>query len=212
MNINALREVADLVDIRSVASYLGLPVNHAGYINCPLHHEKTPSCKLYPEQGRFWCFGCESGGDAIDLTAAVHGCSKGKAAAELNERFNLNIDLGKHQSKIIKRKSQKQQIDLAEQLKAMADHCFDLHRYLSHCFGRLDALEDNLGDFCQRLLDDDDLRVSDPLQYYNKYRKEFIKYANAERRFFAIRDAIGQSRINGQPYPKDEILSILGRA
>lgn len=37
---------------------------------CPLHEERTPSCKIYVRSNDFWCFGCNKGGDTIDLIMA----------------------------------------------------------------------------------------------------------------------------------------------
>lgn len=37
---------------------------------CPLHEERTPSCKVYIKSNDFWCFGCNKGGDTIDLIMA----------------------------------------------------------------------------------------------------------------------------------------------
>ncbi len=37
---------------------------------CPLHEERTPSCKIYVKSNDFWCFGCNKGGDTIDLIMA----------------------------------------------------------------------------------------------------------------------------------------------
>ncbi|MCC7165463.1 MAG: toprim domain-containing protein [Anaerolineae bacterium] len=35
---------------------------------CPLHEENTPSFVVYPEQGRWWCYGaCQTGGDVFKL-------------------------------------------------------------------------------------------------------------------------------------------------
>lgn len=38
-----------------------------GFVNCPFHKEKTPSLKIYREQNRWHCFGCNEGGDVIDF-------------------------------------------------------------------------------------------------------------------------------------------------
>lgn len=40
---------------------------------CPLHEEKTPSFTGYANN-TFYCFGCGSGGDVIELVQAIHKC------------------------------------------------------------------------------------------------------------------------------------------
>ena len=42
---------------------------------CPLHDEKTPSFWIYPDKGKFHCYGCQARGDAIDLYQALTGAS-----------------------------------------------------------------------------------------------------------------------------------------
>lgn len=37
----------------------------------PGHEDKTPSMQLYPDKDRAWCFGCNRGGDVLDLTAIM---------------------------------------------------------------------------------------------------------------------------------------------
>lgn len=46
---------------------------------CPLHGEKTPSLCFYPD-GRWYCFGCHRGGDAVDFLAALRGTDRLQAA------------------------------------------------------------------------------------------------------------------------------------
>jgi hypothetical protein len=38
---------------------------------CPLpdHEDRTPSFVVYPGDGGWWCFGCDRGGDAVNLAA-----------------------------------------------------------------------------------------------------------------------------------------------
>lgn len=58
---------------------------------CPLHEEDTPSFVVYPEQGRWWCYGaCQTGGDVfklvmlkegLDFKSAVHFLDTGASAS-----------------------------------------------------------------------------------------------------------------------------------
>jgi len=42
---------------------------------CPLHDEKTPSFYVYPDTGKFACYGCDQKGDVLDLYQAATGSS-----------------------------------------------------------------------------------------------------------------------------------------
>jgi hypothetical protein len=54
---------------------------------CPFHEEKTPSFAVYPqtatEKAHFFCFGCETKGDAADLKAKVTGRELGEILREV---------------------------------------------------------------------------------------------------------------------------------
>ncbi|MBI1833365.1 MAG: hypothetical protein HYR90_00920 [Candidatus Andersenbacteria bacterium] len=51
---------------------------------CPFHRDKTPSFFVYPEEGRWWCFGaCNEGGDAIDFVQRIRNCNFREAVGEL---------------------------------------------------------------------------------------------------------------------------------
>lgn len=53
---------------------------------CPLHGEQRPSL-LMDARGRWHCFGCGRGGDAVDLHAQLRGISLHQAALELMSRL-----------------------------------------------------------------------------------------------------------------------------
>lgn len=79
-------ERARLVSAAEVAQKAGIPLKKRGdrlWCCCPVHLEKTASCVFYPD-GKWYCHGCHSGGDAIDLFARLHGCSKLEAAKRLS--------------------------------------------------------------------------------------------------------------------------------
>jgi DNA primase len=50
---------------------------------CPLpgHDEKTPSFVVYPGDRGFWCYGCQRGGDVVDLAQAAWGIDRADVAA-----------------------------------------------------------------------------------------------------------------------------------
>ena len=202
------REINMRVTVKDVAERLGLEVNRSGFICCPFHIERTASCRLYDH--KFYCFGCGRSGDSIDLVVAVLGVSKVEAAQQLNEWFSLGMGFKKKSTKV-RRKLSAQQIT-AEMLKCLADDMADLHRWLLQCCVPLRALADNLGEFCQQLLEDDDLRKDSPREYYEKYRTEFEKYYRAEQQYKNIRAAVERSRRNGQGYPFGEVAQIVGRS
>ncbi|MDO8616863.1 MAG: CHC2 zinc finger domain-containing protein [Dehalococcoidia bacterium] len=56
------------------------------YFYCPAHgdgDDRNPSLVAYEDQGAWWCFGCNSGGDQIDWLIARHGMSFRQAVEAL---------------------------------------------------------------------------------------------------------------------------------
>jgi len=45
------------------------------YCLCPFHQETNPSFFLYPETNTFYCFGCQVGGDVIELVKKALNCN-----------------------------------------------------------------------------------------------------------------------------------------
>jgi hypothetical protein len=67
INIEAVRERADIVSI--VEGY-GIRLLKSGKnfkALCPFHSDKSPSFYIYPEEKRFHCYGCQADGDFIDF-------------------------------------------------------------------------------------------------------------------------------------------------
>ena len=55
---------------------------------CPLHQEDTPSFVVYPEQGRWWCYGaCQTGGDVFKLVMLKEGLNFKAALAFLENEI-----------------------------------------------------------------------------------------------------------------------------
>ena len=55
---------------------------------CPFHPDKTPSMQVGE---RFYCYGCNESGDAIDLTAKIFDLRPKEAAEKIANDFGLSI-------------------------------------------------------------------------------------------------------------------------
>lgn len=76
----AISEAKQNTDIVGVFAGAGIELHPTGknfVCICPFpgHSEKTPSCVIYPDQGRFHCYGCGASGDVIDFVRRLHGLS-----------------------------------------------------------------------------------------------------------------------------------------
>lgn len=80
--------VKSAVTPRMAAERYGLQVNRSGMTRCPFHNDRTPSMKL--NEDYFYCFGCTSRGDAIDLTAKLFSLSAQDAAKKLASDFRYH--------------------------------------------------------------------------------------------------------------------------
>ncbi len=58
---------------------------------CPFHKEKTPSFIVTPSRGRYHCFGCGTGGDAISFIMEIEGLSFPEAVEVLARPLNIDL-------------------------------------------------------------------------------------------------------------------------
>lgn len=56
------------------------------FICCPFHNEKTPSCSLFPEENRWYCFGCTKSGDTIDFVMKLKNINFSQAIIFLTSK------------------------------------------------------------------------------------------------------------------------------
>mgnify|MGYP000164971780 CR=1 FL=1 len=67
---------------------------------CPLHEEDTPSFVVYPEQGRWWCYGaCQTGGDVFKLVMLKQGLDFTSALQFLDTGASASIVPSKEKAK-----------------------------------------------------------------------------------------------------------------
>lgn len=74
--------------IRDVAAYYGMDVKRGGMVNCLFHSDNSPSMKLYDDH--YYCFGCHTHGDVIDLTAKLFSLRPSEAANKLCADFHID--------------------------------------------------------------------------------------------------------------------------
>ena len=74
---------------RQVAEFYGAKVNKNGMCQCPFHSDKTPSMKI---DERYYCFGCQETGDAIDYVSKLFNIGLRDAAVKICEDLSLEYD------------------------------------------------------------------------------------------------------------------------
>lgn len=94
MKIDIAR-ILESVSMEDIIDKYGLVKNQYGYISCPIHKEKTPSLKIYPNRKGFYCFGCHTGGDAINFIMHYFGIGFRAAVIRLDYDFALGLNLSK---------------------------------------------------------------------------------------------------------------------
>jgi DNA primase len=86
---------------------------------CPFHTEKTPSFVVFPDTGRWHCFGCGEGGDAFSFLMKVENLSFVEALNRLAERVGVPIS---HAHDEAERKEENQRLYAANEAAAVYYH------------------------------------------------------------------------------------------
>lgn len=81
-DIQEVKQRTDIVD--TIGQHVTLRKsgrNLAGL--CPLHDDHSPSLTVYPDDQRWWCFSCNTGGDVIDFVKAINSLNTHEALEQL---------------------------------------------------------------------------------------------------------------------------------
>jgi len=118
--------VKDSVDIVDAAERYGITVNRYKKARCPFHDDRNPSLSFKDQ--RFKCFVCEARGDVIDLIGHLANTPPLETVRELNQSYNLGIDIDKPipSAEIRRRKH------IQEQKKVFAEWITDTGWTLAH--------------------------------------------------------------------------------
>lgn len=89
-----IEEVKDRTNIVQVISeYLPLKKRGANYLGlCPFHSEKSPSFTVNEQKGIYYCFGCNSTGNAITFLMKKEGVEFMDALRTLAQRAGISIE------------------------------------------------------------------------------------------------------------------------
>lgn len=88
--LQELKMRSDLADI--AASYVNLKRKGKNMVGlCPFHNEKTPSFNIYTDNGSFYCFGCQAGGDVITFIMKIENLDYIEAVRFLAQRVGLTM-------------------------------------------------------------------------------------------------------------------------
>ena len=90
-SIERLRETADMVAVVSKRTDLRrVGTRQVGL--CPFHEERTPSFSVEPEQGLYYCFGCQRGGDAFSFVMETEGVDFPTAIEQLAQDAGVELE------------------------------------------------------------------------------------------------------------------------
>jgi DNA primase len=85
-----VRDATDLVALAS--EHLALKRVGRNFVGlCPFHTEKSPSFNVNPDAGRYKCFGCDAGGDAITFVREVEHLDFVDAVERLASRAGITL-------------------------------------------------------------------------------------------------------------------------
>src|SRR5215471_14478023 len=89
-DVARVRDATDLVALAS--EHLALKRVGRNFVGlCPFHAEKTPSFNVNPEMGRYKCWGCQAGGDAITFVREVEHLDFVDAVERLAARAGITL-------------------------------------------------------------------------------------------------------------------------
>jgi archaellum biogenesis ATPase FlaH len=88
--IDVVKLRADIVDV--VSEHVALKKQGKDYMGlCPFHDEKTPSFSVSPSKRLYYCFGCQTSGDAIKFLMEIGRNSFEDVVAHLANRYNIPL-------------------------------------------------------------------------------------------------------------------------
>ena len=90
ITIERIMDSVEIVDV--IQDFVTLKKRGVNYVGlCPFHNEKTPSFTVSPSKGIYKCFGCGSGGNAVNFVIEHEHLSYPEALKFLARKYNIEI-------------------------------------------------------------------------------------------------------------------------
>ena len=152
--MNLFESVKAAVTVRQAVEHYGLEVNRGSMVCCPFHNDRTPSMKL--NEDYFYCFGCGTHGDVIDLVARLFNLSSYDAAKKLAYDFGIDPDKPPAAAALRKPKYPLAKAFQREELhcqRVLCDYLHLLERWKVQCAPKApdDTIDDRFVEACQML-------------------------------------------------------------
>ena len=152
--MNLFESVKAAATVRQAAEHYGLKIGQGNMVCCPFHADRTPSMKL--DEDYFYCFGCGTSGDVIDLVAKLFNLSSYDAAKKLAYDFGIDPDKPPAAAALRKPKYPLAKAFQREELhcqRVLCDYLHLLERWKVQCAPKApdDTIDDRFVEACQML-------------------------------------------------------------
>ena len=152
--MNLFESVKAAATVRQAAYHYCLKIGHGNMVCCPFHADRTPSMKL--NEDYFYCFGCGTSGDVIDLVAKLFNLSSYDAAKKLAYDFGIDPDKPPAAAALRKPKYPLAKAFQREELhcqRVLCDYLHLLERWKVQCAPKTpeDTIDDCFVEACQML-------------------------------------------------------------
>ena len=152
--MNLFESVKAAATVRQAAEHYGLKIGQGNMVCCPFHADRTPSMKL--NEDYFYCFGCGTSGDVIDLVAKLFNLSSYDAAKKLAYDFGIDPDKPPAAAALRKPKYPLAKAFQREELhcqRVLCDYLHLLERWKVQCAPKApdDIIDDRFVEACQML-------------------------------------------------------------
>lgn len=92
VTIENVKSMVSIIEV--IGKYIPSIPSGRQNIKCPFHDDKTPSFAIYPDTGKYYCFGsCQEGGDVISFVQKMEGLDFNETVKKLCDDFGIELKM-----------------------------------------------------------------------------------------------------------------------